>query len=52
LPARVEKIIAYQKYIPNIILKQTPWSKKLVLRCYKKVAADYIKTGKTMHHDL
>jgi len=52
LPARIEKIIAYQKYIPHIIIKQTPWSKRLVLRCYKKVAADYIRSGKSMHRDL
>jgi glycosyltransferase involved in cell wall biosynthesis len=49
LPARIEKIIAYQKYIPRIIIKQTPWSKRLVLRCYKKVATDYIQSGKSMH---
>ena len=52
LPARIEKIIAYKKYIPRLIIKQTPWSKRLVLRCYKKVAADYIQSGKSMHHDL
>jgi glycosyltransferase involved in cell wall biosynthesis len=52
LPARIEQIIAYQKFIPRIIIKQTPWSKKLFLRCYKRVAADYIREGKTMHHDL
>lgn len=52
LPARMEKIIAYQKYIPDIILKQTSWSKKLVLTCYKKVAADYIQSGKSMHEYL
>jgi glycosyltransferase involved in cell wall biosynthesis len=52
LPSRIEKIIAYQKYIPAIIIKQTPWSNKLVLHCYKKVAADYIRSGKTMHNYL
>jgi glycosyltransferase involved in cell wall biosynthesis len=52
LPERIEQMIAYMKFIPRIIIKQTPWSKKLVLRCYKKVAADYIREGKSMHHDL
>jgi glycosyltransferase involved in cell wall biosynthesis len=52
LPARIEKIIAYQKYIPHLIIKQTPWSKRLVLRCYKRVAADYIRSGRSMHQDL
>jgi glycosyltransferase involved in cell wall biosynthesis len=37
MPAGVEKIITYQKYIPRIILKQTPWSKKLMKRCFKKI---------------
>ncbi|MEO6229301.1 MAG: glycosyltransferase [Ferruginibacter sp.] len=39
MPAQIEAIIAYQKYIPNIILKQTPWSKKLMAMCYKKIIA-------------
>ena len=38
LPDRVEAIINYQKKIPRIILKQTPWSKALMNRCYKKLA--------------
>lgn len=38
LPDKVESIIQFQKYIPNIILKQTPWSKALMARCYKKLA--------------
>ena len=36
MPAEINAIITYQKYIPNIILKQTPWSKKLMAMCYKK----------------
>jgi len=38
LPDNIEAIIKYQKKIPNIILKQTPWSKALMLRCFKKLA--------------
>lgn len=38
LPDKVESIIQFQKNIPHIILKQTPWSKALVARCYKKLA--------------
>lgn len=37
LPDKVEAIIAYQKNIPGIILKQTPWSKILMNRCFKKL---------------
>lgn len=38
LPDKVEDIIRYQKKIPAIILKQPPWSKKLMLRCFKRLA--------------
>ena len=38
MPAKIEKIIAFQKYIPRIIIKQTPWSKKLMERCFNKLA--------------
>ena len=38
LPGKVDAIINYQKRIPAIILRQTPWSKKLMSRCYKKLA--------------
>jgi hypothetical protein len=37
LPDKVEAIINYQKKIPRIILKQTPWSKALMSRCFKKL---------------
>ncbi len=37
LPDKIEQIINYQKKIPGIILKQTPWSKALMNRCYKKI---------------
>jgi glycosyltransferase involved in cell wall biosynthesis len=38
LPSKIEQIISFQKYIPRIILKQTPWSKKLMKMCFKKIA--------------
>ncbi len=38
MPDRLEEIINYQKNIPAIILKQTPWSKALMKRCYKKIS--------------
>ncbi|HEV8286300.1 MAG TPA: glycosyltransferase [Chitinophagaceae bacterium] len=38
LPAKIEEIINCQKYIPRIILKQTPWSKKLMTRCFNKLS--------------
>ncbi|MGC4100620.1 glycosyltransferase family 2 protein [Ferruginibacter sp.] len=37
IPDKIEEIIAFQKSIPRIIIKQTPWSKKLMLRCFKKI---------------
>jgi len=37
LPDKVAEIIAYQKKIPHLILKQTPWSKALMKRCFKKL---------------
>jgi len=37
MPAKIEEIILFQKYIPGIVLKQTPWSKKLMKICYKKI---------------
>ncbi len=33
----LEAIIKYQRPIPRIILKQTPWSKALMRRCYNKM---------------
>jgi len=41
MPARINEIIAFQKYIPRIIIKQTPWSKKLMKMCFKKVTMDH-----------
>jgi glycosyltransferase involved in cell wall biosynthesis len=38
MPVKIEKIIAFQKYIPRIIIKQTPWSKRLMKRCFNKLA--------------
>jgi glycosyltransferase involved in cell wall biosynthesis len=38
MPAKIEKIIAFQKYIPRIIIKQTPWSKRLMKRCFNRLA--------------
>jgi glycosyltransferase involved in cell wall biosynthesis len=35
----MKSIIGYQKNIPNIILKQTPWSRKLMERCYRSFKA-------------
>ncbi len=46
MPARIDEIIAYQKYIPRIIIKQTPWSKKLMSRCFKKITKAYQASGK------
>ena len=45
MPNEIKDIIAFQKYIPNIILKQTPWSKKLMELCFKKMN-NYIVTAK------
>lgn len=38
LPDKLEGIIRYQKKIPAIILKQPPWSKKFMMRCFKKLS--------------
>ncbi|MDQ6755984.1 MAG: glycosyltransferase [Bacteroidota bacterium] len=38
LPDKIQQIIQFQKYIPNIILKQTPWNKWLMKRCFKKLS--------------
>jgi len=43
MPLVIESIIACQKKIPRIILKQPPWSKKLMLRCYKNLKAQGLK---------
>lgn len=43
MPDKIEAIINYQKNIPAIILKQTPWSKALMQRCYKKITQGLYK---------
>lgn len=37
LPDKLDCIIQYQKNIPRFILKQTPWSKRLMKACFKKL---------------
>ena len=46
MPLGIEKIIAFQKYIPRIIIKQTPWSKKLMKICYNRVAKEYLHSNR------
>ena len=41
VPDAIFKIIKYQKNIPRIIIKQTPFSKALMKRCYKKIQGLY-----------
>ena len=41
MPSRIDEIIRFQKYIPRLIIKQTPWSKALMKKCYKKVSRGY-----------
>ena len=43
MPDKTEEIIKYQKKIPVIILKQTPWSKFFMIRCYKKITQGLYK---------
>jgi len=38
VPGLIEDIIQYQKYIPHIILKQTPWSASLMKRCFRQIS--------------
>jgi glycosyltransferase involved in cell wall biosynthesis len=38
MPSCIDEIIAFQKNIPRIIIKQTPWSKRLMKKCFKKIA--------------
>ncbi|HMJ48741.1 MAG TPA: glycosyltransferase [Ferruginibacter sp.] len=35
MPAALQRVIQCQKNIPGLVLKQTPWSKKLMERCFK-----------------
>jgi glycosyltransferase involved in cell wall biosynthesis len=41
MPSRIDEIIAAQKYIPRLIIKQTPWSKALMKRAFKKISQNY-----------
>jgi glycosyltransferase involved in cell wall biosynthesis len=46
MPKEINQIIACQKYIPDLILKQPPWTKKIMKRCFYKMTgrkADLIK---------
>ena len=43
MPDKLEEIIQYQKNIPAIILKQTPWSVAFMKRCYKKITQGLYK---------
>ena len=43
MPDKLEEIIKFQEKIPAIILKQTPWSKALMKRCYKKITQGLYK---------
>ena len=43
LPDKLQEIISYQKNIPSLILKQTPWSKILMKRCFKKITQGLYK---------
>jgi len=38
LPDKIQEIIDFQKPIPRFVIKQTNWSKKLMLRCFRKLA--------------
>lgn len=38
LPDKIQEMINCQRHIPNIILKQTPWSRKLMKKCFKKLS--------------
>lgn len=37
LPDKIEEIVQYQNIIPRIILKQPPWSKIFMKKCYDKL---------------
>lgn len=40
---KTEDVISYQNKIPDIILKQRPWSKKLMSHCFKKITQGLYK---------
>ena len=46
MPSRIDEIIAFQKYIPRLVIKQTPWSKKLMRLCFKKITKGYSSSNK------
>ena len=46
MPSGINEIIKFQKYIPRIIIKQTPWSQKLMQKCFKKVTKGYPASAK------
>ena len=37
MPERIKEVIAFQKNIPRLIIKQTPWSKRLMKKCFRKI---------------
>lgn len=37
LPLPLQKIINYQKPVPGFVLKQPPWSKTLMKRCFRQI---------------
>ena len=37
MPDKLEEIIKYQRFIPHMVLKQPPWSRVLMKRCFKKL---------------
>lgn len=37
LPSKLQEIIRYQQFIPHLIVKQPPWSKRIMQRFYKKL---------------
>jgi len=39
MPSRIDEIIQFQKNIPRLIIKQTPWSKKLMHKCFLKITS-------------
>ena len=41
MPAKVEEIIKFQKKIPAIILKQPPWSKIYMKKCFTKIRGSH-----------
>ena len=44
LPAKMEQIIAFQKRIPRLIIKQPPWSKAIMRRYFKRISTKQATT--------